>query len=401
MSQNPPNLQKNKGGKPPKHGLSGTPTYNSWKEAKNRCNNPKSPDYPNYGGKGIKFLFGGPDELVADIGLRPDGKTLDRINPEGHYEAGNVRWANAKTQATNKSKPFDREAYKTAVQHWKLAIAFLNNPTLVRGANLEVLKERYAATGLPYANFEPFEPSKENLGKTYICLPSLLHPGNRVVLKGGPFPERLNARPNTEFLVGMQDFQLSLNCCEQECDAFDRFVLSSKTGTGYLGLLFTGAPDHGDNGIEGRMLAMASKLARFQRPSRTLTTIDLKRRLTTDDPDDLSVLHTPGILFLPDLDVWPRLFGHDNRLNGKLSDVLEYRAKQRLPTVVYTHTSEVRVTRIRSLFASDYREVNLSKSIPPAHNPPTIAGHKLDLADVAKRSKAMQEAMLDELDEGS
>ncbi len=74
---------------------------------KERCTNPRLEQYARYGGRGIKVCerWIGPDgfkKFISDMGLRPRGKSLDRINPNGNYEPGNVRWATAKVQANNK-----------------------------------------------------------------------------------------------------------------------------------------------------------------------------------------------------------------------------------------------------------------------------------------------------------
>lgn len=80
-------------------------TYASFMAAKQRCLNCNSPDYPTYGGSGIKFLFESVTELVAHIGDRPVGKSLDRYpDPYGNYEKGNVRWATPKEQSNNLRK---------------------------------------------------------------------------------------------------------------------------------------------------------------------------------------------------------------------------------------------------------------------------------------------------------
>src|ERR1700692_449399 len=100
--ENNSGTQKKGRGRPPKHGLSGTPTYRSFYQAKQRCTNSKCPDYAQYGGRGIEFRFQVIEGLVADIGTRPKEKTLDRIDFNGHYEAGNVRWADAEQQANNR-----------------------------------------------------------------------------------------------------------------------------------------------------------------------------------------------------------------------------------------------------------------------------------------------------------
>ncbi len=76
-------------------------------DARDRCTNPRNPDYRHYGQRGIEYRFScSPAEaeamLVAAIGRRPEGMSLDRINNEGHYEIGNLRWATLKEQRANR-----------------------------------------------------------------------------------------------------------------------------------------------------------------------------------------------------------------------------------------------------------------------------------------------------------
>ena len=59
--------------------------------ARQRCNNPNSPDYVNYGAKGIQVLIS-TAQLIAEIGVPWPSWSLDRKNPQGNYEPGNVRW---------------------------------------------------------------------------------------------------------------------------------------------------------------------------------------------------------------------------------------------------------------------------------------------------------------------
>ena len=87
-----------------RHNMSATPTYNSWKSMVARCTNPLATDFHLYGGRGVGICaewlrF---DGFFADMGNRPEGKTLDRINPSGNYEAENCRWATPAEQAANK-----------------------------------------------------------------------------------------------------------------------------------------------------------------------------------------------------------------------------------------------------------------------------------------------------------
>ena len=82
----------------------GSPTYRSYVAAKNRCTNPQSKDWPNYGGRGIKFLFYSFPQWLKELGERPDGTTVDRIDNDGNYEPGNVRWATAETQVRGRKR---------------------------------------------------------------------------------------------------------------------------------------------------------------------------------------------------------------------------------------------------------------------------------------------------------
>jgi hypothetical protein len=89
-----------------------TPEYISWSSAKTRCFNPNKDDYAHYGGRGITMCDRWRDSFeafLADMGPRPKGKTLDRINVNGHYEPRNCRWATPKEQQENR-RPVRRHA---------------------------------------------------------------------------------------------------------------------------------------------------------------------------------------------------------------------------------------------------------------------------------------------------
>lgn len=87
------------------HGLSRhRGTYRTWKDMRARCSNPNDSDYRNYGARGIVVCPRWNDfaAFFADMGERPSGLTLDRIDTNGNYEPANCRWATPQTQANNK-----------------------------------------------------------------------------------------------------------------------------------------------------------------------------------------------------------------------------------------------------------------------------------------------------------
>ncbi len=80
-----------------------TPEFRAYSKAKERCSNPTDKAFHNYGGRGIEVKFQNFEAFFNHIGKRPSRHySLDRINVNGHYEAGNVRWATRTTQTRNK-----------------------------------------------------------------------------------------------------------------------------------------------------------------------------------------------------------------------------------------------------------------------------------------------------------
>jgi DNA-binding Lrp family transcriptional regulator len=95
----------------------GRRTYGSYLSMRQRCYYVEGEGYPHYGGRGIKVCdrwleeHNGYKNFLEDMGFRPKGMTLDRIDVDGNYEPGNCRWSNYKIQRINQRRVLDIKKY--------------------------------------------------------------------------------------------------------------------------------------------------------------------------------------------------------------------------------------------------------------------------------------------------
>ena len=104
------------------HGKAATPIYYIWRSMMDRCHAPNSNAYSRYGGRGISVCerWQSFEGFYADMGDKPEGKSLERIDNNGDYSPENVVWADAKAQANNRRSNviLEHNGEKKTMQQW-------------------------------------------------------------------------------------------------------------------------------------------------------------------------------------------------------------------------------------------------------------------------------------------
>jgi hypothetical protein len=114
--------------------MSKTPEHIAWKNMLRRCYS-RHKGWHNYGGRGIEVRFKSFQDFFADVGPRPSPElSIDRINNDGHYEPGNLRWATRAEQMRNRRMGLPRNPqghYQRTLQtHCPLGHAYTSENTL-------------------------------------------------------------------------------------------------------------------------------------------------------------------------------------------------------------------------------------------------------------------------------
>lgn len=129
-----------------------SPSYTSWTGMRYRCYSPSNAKYPIYGGRGIKVCdrwLESFENFLADMGEKPEGMTLDRIDPNGNYEPENCRWATPAQQANNLRtvRYLEHNGARHTITEWASILGTTRPAIIMRMRRGETISEIAAAFG--------------------------------------------------------------------------------------------------------------------------------------------------------------------------------------------------------------------------------------------------------------
>lgn len=331
--------------------------------ARQRCTNPKNKDYANYGAQGIKVLLT-LDELIDAIGLPHAKATLDRIDPTGHYELGNVRWASKAVQAANKKtswaggslsldvmilkqkKLLEQEQDRAKVaSSWLTLLSVFNRGSLLPSEK-EELSGNLCPSNALYATYGPKEVIVDDETQIEIHLPALSLPNSLIPIRAPmrPAPDPKIAKRCTQHgrLFRLHDEEFSGRIPETFRVALEQTALAD-----CCGLTLVGRPTQHNmttGWFEGWMLHAASRLPLYNINTAMFPILECLDRLTDIggpakwDYESDPVLDAK-MLFIPDLQLdcghWGELTTYQF---GIINNLLKYRVGNGHKTVVGVQT---------------------------------------------------------------
>jgi len=153
-----------------------TPTYKVWDSMNRRCNSPSCRAYPLYGGRGIKVCerWSGPQgfpHFLLDMGEKPDGLSLDRIDNDGPYSPENCRWTDVVTQGNNRrtNKIFTHAGESLTLADWARKKGVSDNTMrerLKRGWTIADCIDKPARPKLPSGLRQSADTSRDQMTAT-------------------------------------------------------------------------------------------------------------------------------------------------------------------------------------------------------------------------------------------
>jgi hypothetical protein len=157
-----------------KHGLTHSRVYTIWKGMHQRCNNPRSGAYSDYGGRGIRVCkeWHRFENFLADMGHPPPRLTLERKDNDGHYEPGNCTWATYSDQLSNRRNnhllgAFGREQTLTQwSKEYGIPVTTLKNRIYRAGMTVETALKAENHKGVKYDG----SPRKQSPRKDNVIL---------------------------------------------------------------------------------------------------------------------------------------------------------------------------------------------------------------------------------------
>jgi len=327
--------------------------------ARQRCTNKKNKDYEAYGAVGIQVLIG-LDDLIAAIGLPPKNASLDRTNPHGHYEAGNVRWATKAVQAINKKSSLaggtlplhsliaqsklmaEQEKLRPKVtEAWHLVHKAFNYGNL-SAAESAILADNLEIVGPPNEKFRSHQTLVGGKGYASFLLPSLTFPNGFVRARGSgkaaPDGEHARRYLRQGLLFRLSDIERTINVPTPVWSAIIHVLEGDSPG-----LTLVGRPTQDD--LEGGwfevwMLAVASRLPQFNVGTALFPALSCLEHLREfGGPHQWDEVNHPlldaQLLFIPDFQLDCGPWGYLSPYQfGALERLLSYRADMGHKTVL-------------------------------------------------------------------